>query len=55
VTLLWFLIWLIANNIGGHEPLMLNPVNAWTATLILAIALDLSASHARGRGAEGKH
>ncbi len=42
MTLVWFLIWLIANNVGGHEPLMLNPVNAWTATLILAIALDLS-------------
>jgi len=24
-----------------------SPVNAWTVTLILAIALDLTASHAR--------
>lgn len=48
MTLVWFFVWLIANNVGGHEPLLLNPVNAWAATLILAIALDLSAAHARG-------
>jgi hypothetical protein len=42
MTLIWFVIWLVANSVGGHEPLALNPVNAWTATLILAVALDLS-------------
>lgn len=42
MTVLWFVIWLVANNVGGHEPLIVNPVNAWAATLILAIALDLS-------------
>jgi len=47
MTILWFIVWLIANSIGGHEPLLFNPVNGWTATLILAIALDLSAAHAR--------
>jgi hypothetical protein len=41
VTLLWFMIWLVANNVGGHEPLIINPVNGWAATLILAVALDL--------------
>ena len=46
MTFVWFVIWLIANNVGGDEPLLLDPVNAWTATLILAIALDLSAAHA---------
>jgi hypothetical protein len=46
MTFVWFVIWLIANNVGGHEPLLANPVNAWTATLILAIALDLGAAHA---------
>src|SRR5215469_12504847 len=25
-----------------------NPVNAWTATLILAVGLDLAGAHARG-------
>ena len=47
MTLIWFVVWLIANNVGGHEPLLFDPVNAWTATLILAIALDLTAAHAR--------
>ena len=46
MTFLWFLIWFIANLVGGHEPLLFDPVNAWTATLILAIALDLAAAHA---------
>jgi hypothetical protein len=47
MTLIWFVIWLIANNVGAGEPLVLDPVNAWLGTLILAIALDLSAGHAR--------
>jgi hypothetical protein len=41
--------WLIANNVGWHEPLTGDPVNAWTGTLILAVALDLGASHATAR------
>jgi hypothetical protein len=47
MTLIWLIIWFIANNVGGHEPLLFDPVNAWTATLILALALDLGAAHAR--------
>ena len=47
MTLLWFIVWIIANNIGTHKPLLFDPVNAWAGTLILAIALDLSASHTR--------
>jgi hypothetical protein len=50
VTFLWFVIWLVADNVGGHEPLLLDPVNAWVATLVLAIALDLAGNHARSRG-----
>lgn len=50
MTFIWFVAWLIANNVGGHEGLLLNPVNGWMGTLILAIALDLSAAHARNRG-----
>ena len=42
MTLIWFVIWLIANNVGGHEPLAISPVNAWAGTPILAVALDLS-------------
>lgn len=48
MTFVWFVIWLIANNVGGGEPLTLDPVNAWMATLILAIGLDLAGAHARG-------
>ena len=29
MTVSWFVIWLIANNVGGHEPLVIDPVNAW--------------------------
>jgi hypothetical protein len=46
MTFVWFVIWLVANNIGGHEALVADPVNAWLGTLILAVALDLSAAHA---------
>ena len=46
MTVLWFIVWLIANNVGSHEPLLFDPVNVWTGTLIAAIALDLGASHA---------
>jgi len=42
MTLAWFIIWLVANNVGAHEPLDFSPVNAWAGTLILAIALDLN-------------
>ena len=48
MTLAWLAIWFVANLVGGREPLLLDPVNAWTGTLILAVALDLSAAHARG-------
>jgi hypothetical protein len=49
MTIVWFIVWLIANNVGGHEPLLFDPVNAWTGTLLAAIALDLSAAHATKR------
>jgi hypothetical protein len=42
VTILWFIVWLIANNIGDHEPLRFDPLNWWAATLILTIALDIN-------------
>lgn len=46
MTIIWFIIWLIANNVGASEPLQVDPVNIWTGTLILAVALDLGGSHA---------
>lgn len=50
MTIVWFVIWLIADNVGGHEPLLADPVNAWTATLILAVALDLGRGHVPAAG-----
>ena len=38
MTLIWLLVWYLA----GHHALTLDPVNAWAATLILGIGLDLS-------------
>jgi hypothetical protein len=46
VTLIWFVIWLVANNIGDRAPLHGDPVNIWAGTLLLAVALDLSRQHA---------
>ena len=46
MTLVWFVIWLIANLVGDAEPLTLDPVNGWAGTLILAAALDLGRQHA---------
>ncbi|MFP5363010.1 MAG: hypothetical protein ACLGI5_09805 [Thermoleophilia bacterium] len=42
MSVAWFIVWLIANNVGATEPLALDPVNWWTATLILALALDVN-------------
>lgn len=54
MTLVWFVIWLVANNIGGHEPLLVNPVNGWAATLILVVALDLGRQHAPELGKQAR-
>ena len=55
MTLVWFVVWLAANSIGDHAPLLTDPVNAWTETLILAVALDLARQHVRiPRGSEDR-
>ena len=46
MTLVWFIVWLIANLVGDKESLTFDPVNWWAGTLILAIALDLGRQHA---------
>ena len=57
MTLVWFVVWLIANFVGDREALTSDPVNVWVGTLLLAVALDLSRQHApdlgkpRSRGA----
>ncbi len=42
MTLGWFVIWLIANIVGGSAPLEFDPVTFWAGALLLAIALDLN-------------
>jgi hypothetical protein len=54
VTLIWFVIWLIANNVGDHAPLLTDPVNIWAGTLLLAVGLDLSRQHAPDFGKPGR-
>lgn len=49
MTLVWLVVWLVADHVGDREPLLFDPVNVWAWTLILSVALDLGASHARGR------
>ena len=46
MTILWFIVWLIWSNVGDNEPLIVDPVNWWAGTLILALALDLGGHHA---------
>lgn len=50
MTLIWFIVWLIANVVGDNESLTVDPVNWWAGTLILAVALDLSRQHASQLG-----
>lgn len=49
MTLVWLVVWFVADHMGGRAPLVLQPANWWAITLLLAIALDLSASHAGSR------
>jgi hypothetical protein len=46
MTLIWFVIWLVADIVGGEAPLVFDPVNWWAGTLLLVIALDLARQHA---------
>ena len=49
MTLIWFVVWLVANVIGDSEPLLFDPVNWWAGLLLFAIALDLARQHAPER------
>jgi len=55
VTLIWFVVWLVANNIGDHAPLQADPVNLWAGALILAVALDLGKQHTPAGGRRRSH
>jgi hypothetical protein len=47
MTLIWFIVWFIADHTGGRAPLRFDPANAWAWTLLLAVALDLGGTQAR--------
>lgn len=42
MSFIWFLVWLVSDLTGHKQSLGLHPVNWWTATLILAFALDVN-------------
>jgi len=50
MTLVWFVVWLVSNLIGDNETLAVDPVNGWTGTLLLTVALDLARQHAPDKG-----
>lgn len=50
MTLVWFVIWLIADLVGDEEPLVFDPVNGWAGALLAALALDLASQHAPSVG-----
>lgn len=42
MTVVWFVVWLVAELIGDSEPLTFDPVNVWAGTFLLALALDVN-------------
>ena len=54
MTIVWFIVWFVANLIGDSEPLIFDPVNGWAGTLLAAIALDLGRQHAPELGKAGR-
>jgi hypothetical protein len=49
MTIVWFIIWLVADNLGDREALRFDPVNVWAGTLLLAAALDVNRPQIRPR------
>jgi hypothetical protein len=45
VTLVWFVIWFVADRIGDNERLTFDPVNFWAGALLFTAALDLARQH----------
>ena len=50
MTIIWFVVWLVADLLGDREPLLFDPLNRWAGTLLLAIALDLNRPQVFSRG-----
>lgn len=44
MTVLWLIVWFVADRIGDREPLLFDPVNGWAGALLLVAALDLGRS-----------
>ena len=42
MTVIWFVVWLLADLIGDRAPLRFDPMNVWATTLVLALALDVN-------------
>lgn len=40
MTVIWLIVWFVADRIGDREPLLFDPVNGWAGALPLAAALD---------------
>ena len=53
MTIVWFVVWVIASLIGDREPLLFDPLNWWAATLLAAIALDLNRPQVSSRSRRG--
>ena len=47
MTLIWFVVWLIATLVGDDEVLTFDPVNFWAGSLLFCVALDLGRQHAQ--------
>ena len=50
MTVVWFVVWLVADRIGDREAVLFDPLNIWAATLVLAVALDVNRPAVLGRG-----
>ncbi len=50
MTIVWFVVWLVATLIGDDEAIRFDPVNFWAGALLLCVALDLGRQHAPGLG-----
>ena len=46
MTLLWLIVWFVADRIGDREALVLDPENVWVGNLILAVGLVDAPPHA---------
>ena len=47
MTVIWFVVWLIATLVGDDEVLTFDPVNFWAGSLLFCVALDLGRQHAQ--------